>query len=66
MNPLFYFDDSGNWDNRLKIIEGDMTDNACLAGIPPVDTVINCAAKARRENHASGQPDPFNQSSSKG
>ncbi|MDR2578930.1 MAG: amino acid adenylation domain-containing protein [Chitinispirillales bacterium] len=45
-NLLFYYfeDAAEDWKGRLKIVEGDMTDEACLAAIPRIDTVINCAA----------------------
>ena len=41
---FYYFEDAGDWGDRLKVVEGDITEEACLAGIGPVDTVINCAA----------------------
>lgn len=41
---FYYFEDADKGDERLHIIEGDMMDEACLAQIKNVDTVINCAA----------------------
>ncbi len=41
---FYYFEDAGNWGDRLKVVEGDITEEACLTGIGHVDTVINCAA----------------------
>jgi amino acid adenylation domain-containing protein/thioester reductase-like protein len=45
LNLLFYyFEDDRDWGDRLKIVEGDMTDEKCLENIENIDTVINCAA----------------------
>lgn len=41
---FYYFEDAGDYGDRLQIIEGDMTDEKCLALAAGVDTVINCAA----------------------
>jgi amino acid adenylation domain-containing protein len=41
---FYYFEDASDFSGRLRVIEGDMTDNACLANINDINTVINCAA----------------------
>jgi thioester reductase-like protein len=41
---FYYFEDVSDWEGRLRIIDGDMTDKTCLDGIKNIDTVINCAA----------------------
>jgi thioester reductase-like protein len=51
---FYYFEEVGDFDGRLKIVEGDMTDAACLENIPRVDTVINCAANVTHFSRDSG------------
>jgi len=41
---FYYFEDTEDCNERLRVIEGDMMDETCLAQINNVDTVINCAA----------------------
>ena len=41
---FYYFEDARDFGERLKVVEGDMTDEKCLENIQNIDTVINCAA----------------------
>jgi len=40
----YYFEDGINWEHRLSVFEGDMTNMSDLEMIKGIDTVINCAA----------------------
>jgi thioester reductase-like protein len=50
----YYFEEVGSWGERVRTIEGDMNDAACLADIGEVDTVINCAANVTHFARDSG------------